>query len=323
MPSIAGQTQGRIALLAGLCLAAGALRAEPPAAEPPAAEPPAAEPPSSTRTSSAPQMVHAEPGMFGKVGVLDQGDDRYLVFGGQDGDQQSWIKKGKPGALPMEYLQSAAVALGRRPHSVLLIGLGGGAFASFIAARFPATSIEAVEIDPVVVKVARAYFALPASVKVHVADGGAFLDKTRDRWDLILVDAYGSDDYPKHLGTAAFFETVRGHLSEGGAAVLNIAATNRQTERQLLTRFSAALGSCFDIPVDSKDADNTVLFGTRSPTTLSAMRERVRGVARSLRGVPVVSLARRATVCAPSPPAKKPSPPSPSARQPTERLPVP
>ncbi len=283
-----------------LALAAGAALAEPPAA--------------------GPRMVHQEPGMFGEVGVVDDGEDRYLVFGGADGDQQSWIKKGQPGALPMEYLQSASVALGLRPRRILLIGLGGGAFATFAATRLPQSEVEAVEIDPVVARVAREWFALPASVSVHVADGEAFLKSASDRWDLILVDAYGSDDYPRHLGTPAFFALVRDHLTPQGIAVLNIAAMNRQTERELIDRFAAATDSCFSIPVISKDADNTVLLGSRRPLSEARLRKGAREVARQLRGIPVVSLARQAHRCPARPTAKgAPVQRAPATREPTPR----
>jgi spermidine synthase len=277
VPSKQVRTQGLSVLAAAVLLASGVLRAQSPAA--------------------GPRLVHQAPGMFGTVGVLDDGDDRYLVFGGPDGDQQSWIKKGRPGALPMEYLQSAAVALGQRPRRVLLIGLGGGAFATFTATRLPSTEIEAVEIDPAVAKVAREWFGLPESVVVHVADGAAFLKGSSERWDLILVDAYGSDDYPRHLGTPAFFASVRDHLTLRGIAVLNIAAMNKKTEADLVRRFNAVTERCFVIPVISDDADNTVLLGARRPLTEVQLRKGARDVARELRGVPVVTLARQATVC--------------------------
>jgi spermidine synthase len=49
----------------------------------------------------------------------------------------------------------------RPPSRALLIGLGGGSLAKFIYHRLPETRIQAVEVNPRVVAIARQQFHVP------------------------------------------------------------------------------------------------------------------------------------------------------------------
>jgi len=59
---------------------------------------------------------------------------------------------------------------------------------------------------------------------VHVADARPWLQRSNKTWDLILVDTYRQPSIPAHLATTEFFEQVKGHLSPGGVAGLNVLA---------------------------------------------------------------------------------------------------
>lgn len=61
--------------------------------------------------------------------------------------------------------------------NVLVIGLGGGTLCSYLHAKFPELNIEAVEIDPTVVEIAKRYFGLITgpNLKVNCADGLAYI----------------------------------------------------------------------------------------------------------------------------------------------------
>jgi spermidine synthase len=91
--------------------------------------------------------------------------------------------------------------------------------------------VDVVEIDPAVVQVARSYFAVPEDprLRIHVADGRAYLQRARQRYGAILVDAYSSGPYggilPYHLATREFFEIARQHLTDGGSLVYNVITT--------------------------------------------------------------------------------------------------
>jgi len=105
---------------------------------------------------------------------------------------------------------------------VLLIGLGGGTIAKQFTHYYPDASVDAVEVDPLVVDVAQKYFGVQPGdrLRIHVADGRIFLNRSSEKWDLIVVDAYTTNRYgdtiPPHLVTQEFFRQASQHLSDGG-----------------------------------------------------------------------------------------------------------
>lgn len=279
--------------LALACFAFAATAAPPPPGD---ASRPALPPAGEGGDATAERVVHRVEGRFSTIFVVDRGRDRFLRFGAADGDDQTWIDREDPRALPMEYLRSAAVGLALQPKSVLLVGLGGGGFATFAHQVLPGSAVSAVEIDPHVVAVARSHFGLPPSVEVAVADGAAFLQKDERRYGLILVDAYGADDYPQALGTQAFFADVFARLSDDGAAVLNIAVDDGAVERRLIRRFALAAKACFILPVEGTDPGNVVVLGTRGPLTAEELEERARAF-EGRAGLPLGALAAKASAC--------------------------
>jgi spermidine synthase len=118
----------------------------------------------------------------------------------------------------------SALAVVQRPQRMLIIGLGGGSMAKFLHRRFPQAHIDAVELDPMVVDVARRYFDLVEDerLRVHVGDGRAFIEKSAQRYDIIFLDAFGPDSIPRTLTTREFLEAVRNHLSQDGVVAANI-----------------------------------------------------------------------------------------------------
>jgi len=169
-----------------------------------------------------------------------------MSFGAIDAEPQSLIDPRDPRAIPMPYLRTAALGLALVDDDarVLLVGLGGGGFLAATDA-WPKARVTAVEIDPVVVSLARAHFALDArrTERVVVDDGRAFLQRGaesgRAPWDLVLLDAYAGDDVPSALADDAFFALVAGRLAKTGVLVVNL-AVEPQAARDLLVTISRA-----------------------------------------------------------------------------------
>ena len=70
-------------------------------------------------------------------------------------------------------------------------------------ARLRADAVDSVEIDPVVVDVAKRYFGMPDDPRLRVFTGDArqYVANTKERYDIVVVDAYYSDSLPFHLAT--------------------------------------------------------------------------------------------------------------------------
>lgn len=137
---------------------------------------------------------------------------------------QSRMRVDDPAGPGLTYTNAVHVGPALRPgiRRVLMIGLGGGTLPKQFLRFYPEATIDVVEIDPMVVKVARQLFHLPEDerLRIHVADGRAFIKHSTEKWDLVVVDAYTTNRYgdtvPPHLTTQEFFQEIARHLNEGG-----------------------------------------------------------------------------------------------------------
>jgi spermidine synthase len=128
--------------------------------------------------------------------------------------------------LPLEYSRymTAGVGYASKVNSVLEIGFGGGRIAWYLHRFMPDASITSVELDPAVVELARKYFGIKDEPKFDVVsrDGRIFLASSKERYDLILIDAFRGPYVPFHLMTKEFYQLVKDHLAEGGVVAQNI-----------------------------------------------------------------------------------------------------
>ena len=142
------------------------------------------------------------------------------------GALQSVVKLGDPDHFELPYAQvvPAGLAFVDRPQRVLIVGLGGGTIPNFFHKHFPQMTIDVVDIDPDVVDVAKKFFGFreDATMHVYVEDGRRFIEKCANPYDIIILDAYGSDNIPFHLATREFLRAVREALTPEGVVVGNV-----------------------------------------------------------------------------------------------------
>lgn len=116
---------------------------------------------------------------------------------------------------------------------------------TFLRRNLPEATIDVVELDREVFTVAVKYFGFreDARMKVHIGDGRKFIEQTENRYDIIYLDAYGSDSIPYLLATREFLVAVRGKLSAGGIVVSNVwgSASNR-LYGSMVTTYLAVFG---------------------------------------------------------------------------------
>jgi len=128
--------------------------------------------------------------------------------------------------LPLRYAQVMTIATiyPEEPKKILMIGLGGGSISSYLGRFMPEATIDTVEIDRRVIEAAKTYFGLRASERVRYLDGDGrvFLNRNKELYDLILLDAYRGGYVPFHLLTKEFYTLVKQRLTPGGAAAFNV-----------------------------------------------------------------------------------------------------
>lgn len=270
--------------------------------------PASAPPPSGAPAASRRRAVIARAaGRFGEVFVVDERGRRSLRFGSLAGVDQSVFDPLRPDRLMSAYLHAVILGatLAEPLERALLLGLGGGGFIRFARRHLPGLRIDAVEVDPVVVRLARRHFAVrPGSrLTIHVTDGASHLTDAvagGARYDLIVVDAYDASEIPRELRSRTFFRSLRRGLSARGIAIANIGLPEASAEDQLLLRMSRSFGGrCFELR-NPRD-DNRVAIAARHPlpdsrALVRRAREidasrgfpfRLEGIARSRRDAPI------------------------------------
>ena len=102
--------------------------------------------------------------------------------------------------------------------------MGGGAVTKRWWRDYPDMTIDSVEIDPVVVDVARRYFGLPDDPRLGVftTDARRYVQTSNDEYDVVIVDAYYADSLPFHLTTTEFLREVKSRMSPDGVLAYNV-----------------------------------------------------------------------------------------------------
>lgn len=217
------------------------------------------------------RLEHEEASAYSRIRVRRDGDVRTLTFVRDNGQEavQSRVDLTAPHILQSPYARGMFASYLYQPHPrrVLIVGLGGGAMVRFLTHHEPEVRIDAVEIDPVVVRLADEYFDVRSSgnVRVHTADAVKFVESTEDRYDLILMDAFlrpSSDTdttgVPTRLKTLAFLGRLKQTLAPGGVIAFNV------NEHASVDDDIAAVATAFGHAVVYRcpPADNKVVIAT-------------------------------------------------------------
>lgn len=159
------------------------------------------------------------------------------------------------------------------PVSVLLVGLGGGGLPQFLRDFMPNVTIEVVELDPVVLEVAKQWFGFQPDDRLTVTLGDGLericaLEKEGGHlFDAIMFDV---DNKDTTLGMscppAAFVETpilqkVRNLLTPRGLFILNLACRDPALRKSVLERVSGVFPTILSRKIEEEI--NEVLLCSR------------------------------------------------------------
>lgn len=173
---------------------------------------------------------------YSRIRVRQKGTRRTLGFVRERGDEfvQTIVDLERPDQPAHPYIEAMAAPflVAADPRRVLMIGLGGGTLVRVVHAHAPRAVIDAVEIDPEVVRLAAEWFGVVPGPRLRVvtADGVEFLAGEGEAYDVIWLDAFldpgapGTDvaGVPEALRGTGFLQRVRARLRPGGVAAFNI-----------------------------------------------------------------------------------------------------
>jgi len=213
------------------------------------------------------------------IKVIDERGMRTLSF---NGSQETRMSLANPLLGHFEYTEYFHVpwVWNREPKRVLMLGLGGGSTQRSYQHYYTNVLVETVELDPMVVKIAKDFFQVKESPqhKIHLADGRVFLKRTTSKFDTIIMDAYTTSRYgsslPPHLTTKEFFVLVSEHLSTNGVLAYNVIGQlqgwRADTMGALYRTMKEVFPNVYLFPAN--DSMNVVIVATKSPVKFDAAR---------------------------------------------------
>ena len=147
---------------------------------------------------------------------------------------QSSMRIDKPFYPELDYTQAMSMAalFLENPKEILCIGLGGGSMPKFFYRLFIKTKIKILEINPKVIRIAKHFFKLPKSKKrfnIVQGDGIQYINKTENKYDLLISDAFEDFGLPEEFCTISYFESCRNILSEKGIFMINLWGSDPKT----------------------------------------------------------------------------------------------
>ncbi|MGE5848934.1 MAG: spermidine synthase [Candidatus Methylomirabilota bacterium] len=232
-----------------------------------------------TRTAEAGLVLEMD-SFYNHIRVAEDSGTRYMDF---DNLRQSAMLLTDPWELRLRYTRflSLALAFQPDPKRALILGLGGGSFPKRLYRDFPQVVVDAVDIDPEVLAIAKRYFQVPedSRLRLHARDGRQFVQQTDTRYDLVFLDAYNSDTIPFHLTTREFYREVEARLTPGAVVVSNIIGHLRGPESGFFRAMYRTLAETFPVihVIPTYDVSrgvplgeiNIILIATRHGTRLT------------------------------------------------------
>ena len=203
--------------------------------------------------------------------------------------RHAYVDLADPSHLEFGYIRLLAAALADpiAAHGgdvdVLHVGGGGFSFPRFLAAAHPASRHTVLELDPVVLDVARTELGFAPASGVSVIVGDARLsaaDLVDDSYDAIVGDAFGGLSVPWHLTTAEFLVELARLLRPGGRYVMNLIDGE---ELRFVRAETATLAARFEhvtvlaAPSSYTGGGNVVLVASHEPIDAEAIEQRVVG----------------------------------------------
>lgn len=160
------------------------------------------------------RVVAFEEGVDSTVTISDHGDERLLSIDGTP------MASSCPGMRLRAHLP---MMLHPNPHEVLVVGFGTGTTAGTVAARYPQTHVDCVELSGTVVR--GAHYFKPGNhdvihnprVQVIVEDTRSYVECSDKSYDVIIVDApHPFAAHASALFSAEFYVHCWSRLADGG-----------------------------------------------------------------------------------------------------------
>ncbi|HET7369316.1 MAG TPA: fused MFS/spermidine synthase [Gammaproteobacteria bacterium] len=257
-----------------------------------------------TPALSQAEVLFEKQSLYRNVIVTDKGELRCLEFSTHRDVplEQSCIyddNRDKMVFMYTKFAMSGVILAPKHPQSILIVGLGGAVLPYALHKLYPEAHIDTVEIDRVVVDVAKRFFDYHpgGTQRVIVSDGRVYAKHAIARgqhYDMIILDAFNGDYIPPHLMTVEFLRECRTLLTPGGVLVANTFSSSDLYDSESVT-YKKAFGWFLNVKGMS---GNRIILTRKGPRVSPAeLRRRAAGYPYDLRpmGIDIDHLATLAS----------------------------
>jgi len=210
------------------------------------------------------------------IDISEEAGVRYLHFGSDW--VQGAMRIARPFALELDYTREMMTPLLLHgddwPRKVLQVGLGAGSVTKFLYRYRPQAKLTVIEIEPRVEAAARQFFKLPddpARIDVHHGDGADFMIRSKQHYDLILVDGFDAEARTGRLDTLPFYLDCRARLADDGLLCVNLLSRRRDFNKSVTRLEEAFAGRAIAFP--SCDSGNAIALGANDATQAPSLEE--------------------------------------------------
>ena len=122
----------------------------------------------------------------------------------------------------------------------LILGLGGGTLINILKRTYPEIEITVIEIDPVMIRIARDYFGIKSNVFLEIINADAFswVKKNKvGKFDLIIFDLYLGTKNPVKASNRIFLLDLKELLDTEGSILYNRHYQNDPKDYEILKRY--------------------------------------------------------------------------------------
>lgn len=127
-------------------------------------------------------------------------------------------------------LQEMQINISQKKN-ILILGMGGGSIIHYLLEKNNHATIDAVEWDEEVIRIAEHYFGIQINKQLNIFQDDAlhFLQKQSKMYELILVDLFTDTEVPAFCFTPDFFSQLKRITSPNGEIIFNASMTNESS----------------------------------------------------------------------------------------------
>ncbi|MDR0930279.1 MAG: fused MFS/spermidine synthase [Clostridiales bacterium] len=184
---------------------------------------------------------------YTSVAIADSEDVRYFKMGVA---YESGMYLNGSDELVFDYAKYYDLAEHFNPSmkDAMILGGAGYSYPKYYLNKHPNNTMDVVEIDPKVTKIAQEYFNLdvnnPRLGIIH-KDGRSFLNQNTKKYDAIFGDAFKSSTPPYELVTVESHRKILESLDDNGVYIMNLISAAQGKDAKMLEAVYATLREVF------------------------------------------------------------------------------